>query len=499
MVALLLAQQYAKHGVKQQIIVLEQREDFRLEDRLDEEGGRIANSLKRSINLALSHRGMCALRAAGLSASSGDIIPMHARLMHDHAGRITAQPYGVGDQAIYSISRRGLNEMLLTELDKLGSDRVELRFGTKVMQVKQDGTLTYQAAPRNSDGSTVKGAAPTSVTLRCRYVLGADGAYSKVREEMRRYTRMDFGMSYIKHGYKELTIPPVRDEHGELQYAMQPWQGLHIWPRDQFMLIALPNPDKSFTCTLFFPLEGPDSLEAVDAGGAPAIEAYFAQHFPDVVPLIPNLVADYQASPNSALLQIKCEPYHAPGNRVAILGDAAHACVPFYGQGMNAAFEDCLLLSEILDECGMDTARALPEFSRRRARAGQALADLSFENYLEMRHHTASSLFLLRKRVESVLNRLSGGRWLPQYSMVAFTRTPYDEARRRARKQDRIINAMAYGIVATAATATLWGIKTFVQRNYPNALPTVNCSVTWPSWWTTTATASAPRVSSVRK
>jgi kynurenine 3-monooxygenase len=310
---------------------------------------------------------------------------------------------------------------------------------------------------------------------------------------------MDFGMAYIKHGYKELTIPPKIDAQGVAQYAMNPWQGLHIWPRDQFMLIALPNPDKSFTATLFFPLEGPDSLELVDAGGPPAILAYFQRHFPDVIPLIPDLVTDYQTSPNSALLQIKCDTYHAPGARVAILGDAAHACVPFYGQGMNAAFEDCLLLSEIMEEMDMDVSKALPEFTRRRARAGQALADLSFENYIEMRHHTASTLFLLRKRIESVFQRLSGGRWLPQYSMVAFTRTPYDEVVRRARKQDRVIETMARSIIVVAGAATVWGITALVKRNYPDALPQVNFSVTWPRWASSLTSSSNTTRATVRK
>lgn len=158
----------------------------------------------------------------------------------------------------------------------------------------------------------------------------------------------------------------------------------------------------------------------------------------------------------------------------------------------NAAFEDCLLLSEIMEEVGLDVSRALPEFTRRRAAAGQALADLSLENYLEMRHHTASSLFLLRKRVEAVFNRLSGGRWLPQYTMVAFTRTPYDEVVRRARKQDRIIHALANTLVIGAATAAAWGITALVKRHYPDALPQVNFSITWPSW--ATRSTAAPRV-----
>jgi kynurenine 3-monooxygenase len=186
---------------------------------------------------------------------------------------------------------------------------------------------------------------------------------------------------------------------------------VHIWPRDQFMLIALPNPDFSFTCTLFFPFEGPESLEGVVTDEE--IMAYFQRYFPDVIPVMPDLIADFKASPNSALLQVKCDPYHSPGNRVCILGDAAHAVVPFYGQGMNCAFEDCLILSEIMQEYDMDAQRALPEFSRRRVKAGQALAELSYQNYIEMRHDTASSLFLFRKKLEAVSRRIA---W-PTYNM----------------------------------------------------------------------------------
>lgn len=316
---------------------------------------------------------------------------MHGRLMHDLSGNITSQAYGVGDQAIYSISRRGLNEMLLNELDRLGSARVEVRYNAKVTGVKQDGTVTFTDEHHQTQ------------TVQALFVIGADGAYSRVREEMRRFTRMDFGMQYIKHGYKELTIPPATDADGKPCYAMQPWQGLHIWPRNEFMLIALPNPDFSFTCTLFFPFTGPDSLESVVTDED--ILAYFTRYFPDVIPLMPDLLSDFKASPNSALLQVRCDPYHAPGERVCILGDAAHAVVPFYGQGMNAAFEDCLLLSEIMQECDMDHHRALPEFSRRRVAAGHALADLSYQNYIEMRHHTASTLFLARKKLEKVRRR----------------------------------------------------------------------------------------------
>lgn len=324
--------------------------------------------------------------------------------MHDLSGHITAQPYGTGDQAIYSISRRGLNEMLLDELDKLPN--VEVRYSAKVIGVKQDGRVTYIDAFGHPQ------------TIDSLFVIGADGAYSKVREEMRRYTRMDFQMQYIKHGYKELTIPAVLGADGQPTYAMQPWQGLHIWPRDQFMFIALPNPDFTFTCTLFFPFEGPESLERVQTDEE--IIAYFQRYFPDVIPLMPDLIKEFKEAPNSALLQVKCDPYHSPGSRVCIMGDAAHAVVPFYGQGMNSAFEDALILSEIMEEFDLDPLRALPEFSRRRVKSGQALADLSYQNYIEMRHHTASSMFLIRKKIEAVRNTQNKKTGLCTHSNCSF-------------------------------------------------------------------------------
>lgn len=242
---------------------------------------------------------------------------------------------------------------------------------------------------------------------------------------------------------------------------MTPWQGLHIWPRDQFMLIALPNPDRSFTCTLFFPFSGPESLEGIETDED--ILAYFERYFPDVIPLMPDLIADFRTSPSSPLLQIKCDPYHSEGSRVMIIGDAAHAVVPFYGQGMNAAFEDCLIFSEIMQGCDMDFTRALPEFTARRCKSAQALADLSYQNYIEMRHHTGSSLFLLRKKVEALIHRVYPA-WIPQYSMVAFTRIPYDQAIVRARRQDRIIEFGTWIAIGGIAITALSVAKLILGR-----------------------------------
>lgn len=276
---------------------------------------------------------------------------------------------------------------------------------------------------------------------------------------------------------------------------MNPWQGLHIWPRQQFMLIALPNPDRSFTCTLFFPWTGPESIEHVQTDED--ILNYFNTYFPDVIPIMPDLIRDFRQSPNSPLLTVRCDPYHY-NDKLLLIGDAAHACVPFYGQGMNAAFEDGLLLYEVMKQCGNDHSRALPEFSRQRVQAGQALADLSLDNYIEMRAKTASTLFVLRKKLESVsatctlvfahmnvtcyhtplthvccavftcqvLHWMFPRSWIPLYTMVAFTRIPYDEAVRRGKRQDKILTwAAATTLTGLAAGLTVVGLKLYQRRN----------------------------------
>ena len=389
--------------------------------------GRLVVSNKRSVNLALSHRGICALKAAGVfSRLEPSLIPMHGRVMHSVDGSLSYQPYGHDEQAIYSINRQDLNALLLDELDK--QPGVTMLFNTKVSSINKDGDIVSQ----------------TGQVLPSLFTIGADGAYSAVRESMRRVMRMDFSMDYISCGYKELHIPATASG----DYALPHPNGLHIWPRKDFMLIALPNPDKSFTCTLFAPFTGPDGLDHINS--EEEVMAYFRQYYPDVIPLAPTLLEDYQSSPTSALLSVRCRPWTYKG-KVVLLGDAAHAVVPFYGQGMNAGFEDCLLLSEVLQAHNGAVSESLADFEQQRVAAGHALADLSLANFVEMRAKTASWLFLMQKRVEKYINLALPHYWIPLYSMVAFTRIPYDECVRRGDRQEKILKAVSGGLLVAGA------------------------------------------------
>ena len=429
MAAVLLARQ--GHSVR----VLEFRPDIRTsshsyKDDVPGHLGRLVQSNKRSVNLALSHRGMEALKAAQLfDAIEDKLIPMSGRVMHDVRGELTYQPYGHDHQAIYSINRADLNALLLDQLAALSS--VELLFEVKVTRIDKDGTIFSGDTPYTA-----------------RFTIGADGAYSAVRESMRRSMRMDFAMDYISAGYKELHIPPTP----EGDFALPHPHGLHIWPRKDFMLIALPNPDRSFTCTLFAPFTGPDGLDHVTSEAD--ILAYFQRYYPDVIPLAPTLVEDFLSSPTSALLSVRCRPWSYK-DRVLLLGDAAHACVPFYGQGMNAAFEDCLLFSELFAHCNNDVSATFAAFEAQRVAAGHALVDLSLANWVEMRAKTADWRFLLQKRVEKTLSALIPSLWTPLYSMVAFTRTPYDECVRKGQRQDRIIKAAGWAALGTGVAAVM--------------------------------------------
>ena len=433
MTALLLS----KHN-NANIIVLESRNDFRVHERVASEN-RLTDSLKRSINLALSYRGISALKRAGVfSAVEQSMIAMQSRVVHMPSGSISVQPYGTGDQAINSISRSDLNRLLLDELDK--QSNTKCLFDCKLQRIDSNGTVYYTDKSKQSH------------TINARFVVGADGAYSQVRASLQRLTRVDFSMQYIKHGYKELTIPAASSG----DYALSNPNGLHIWPRHEFMLIALPNPDKSFTCTLFAPFDGADGLDNVNSDDE--IITYFNKYFSDVIPLMPDLLNDYKQSPNSPLISVRTAPWIYK-DKIVILGDAAHACVPFYGQGMNAAFEDALLLDEIYQSKHGNPAETLFEFNKQRVAAGHALCDLSLDNYIEMRSKTANPLFIFKKKIESMIHWCIPNTWVPLYTMVAFTRTPYDECIRKGKQHDRILNigltTLATSIIATTTALAL--------------------------------------------
>lgn len=402
------------------------------ERRSDPRAGPVAAG--RSINLAISVRGLHALRQIGLDKAVLDAaIPMAGRMIHPVAGGTVFQPYGVqpGD-AINSVSRLGLNVALIEAASR--EAELQLHFDHRCTSVDLD-----QAAV---DFVTTEGG---TVRARGDFVVSADGAFSAVRAAMQRLDRFDYRQDYLAHGYKELSIPPGPDG----RHRLDP-NALHIWPRRSYMMIALPNIDGSFTCTLFYPHDGPGGFAAIQTDDD--VRIFFQRDFPDAVPLMPTLVEDWRANPTSSLVTVRCGPWHYR-DRVVLLGDAAHAVVPFYGQGANAAFEDCVVLCECLAECPGDRTRAFREFYARRKPHADALAELAIGNFVEMRDKTASRLFRMRKHYEKAMHRLLPRWYLPLYSMVTFSRIPYAEARDRARRQDRIVGAVAAALLCITIMA----------------------------------------------
>lgn len=364
-------------------------------------------SAGKSINLALSARGIRALELVGLKeAILSRALPMKGRMMHNESGSTDFQPYGTEGQYINSVSRGGLNKQLLELADE--NPNVEIFFEHKCMDVDlESGTAVFETA----DGKTV--------TVEADLVLGADGAFSAVRNKMMKSGRFNYSQSYLEHGYKELTIAPAHNG----DFALQP-DCLHIWPRGEYMLIALPNPDKTFTCTLFYPFEGKNSFSSL--AYEEDVLTFFDTHFNDAAPLMPNLVNDFFDNPTGALVTVRCYPWVR--DKAALIGDACHAVVPFYGQGMNCAFEDCVILDQCLDKYMPDWEKALNEYQRLRKPNADAIADLALQNFVEMRDKVGDEEFLHYKEIEHRLCELYPERFKSQYEMVTFTNIPYREA-----------------------------------------------------------------------
>ncbi len=374
----------------------------------------------RSINLAMSTRGWKALEKAGIREKIAEhAIPMHGRLMHDESGDLAFQPYGKKDQAIYSVSRGGLNLELLNIADSFGN--VHLYFDQRCRRVDLDAGEVQFVHTRTGEQTTVK--APL--------IFGTDGAFSVVRGAMQRTSRFNYSQSYLEYGYKELTIPPKADGAHRMDK-----NALHIWPRHNFMLIALPNIDGSFTCTLFLPFEDKeDAFENLQTDRE--VLSFFQKYFADAVPLMPDLLEDFKQNPTSSLVTIRCSPWHYD-HRVLLLGDASHAIVPFYGQGMNAGFEDCTILDELLEEHDEDWDRTIEAFNDTRIKDANAIADLALQNFVEMRDLVADPQFLLRKQIEKHLAEKHPDSFLPVYSMVTFSHLPYSEALQEVRAQNQL-------------------------------------------------------------
>ncbi|MCP3103734.1 FAD-dependent monooxygenase [Myxococcus sp. K15C18031901] len=412
LVGSLLAVYLAKRG--HDVEVLERRPDMRRE----------VVDAGRSINLAISTRGLHALRQVGLEDEAlRHAIPMRGRMIHPPQGALVFQPYGKDDsQHINSLSRAWLNQFLMTAAEATG--KVRFRFKQRVTHADFDtGVLTVRDDATGQERRE-----------QTRVLLGTDGSASAVRQGLEQVPGFAATQEQLGHGYKELTIPP--GPGGAFQMEKH---ALHIWPRGTFMLIALPNEDGSFTCTLFLPWKGPVSFESLDTPAR--LEAFFAERFPDAKALIPDLTEAFFSRPTGSMVTVKCAPWNV-GDRALVLGDAAHAIVPFFGQGMNCGFEDCVVLDGLLAR-RPSWDGVFEEMTRLRKTNADAIADMAVENFIEMRDSTGSPRFLLEKAVEKVLLNAFPGEFVSRYSLVSFSRVPYRLAYE--------VGAIAGGIVCELA------------------------------------------------
>ncbi|KAI5899766.1 FAD/NAD(P)-binding domain-containing protein [Schizophyllum commune H4-8] len=478
-VGCLAAMALAKRGWR--VDLYEGRADLRLPESRE-------NAALRSINLAMSHRGIIALQAVNPAAADrflADAIPMHGRMIHTPKGEERTVFYDRDNQHINSIDRAVLNQGLLDEVEALPG--VKLHFRHKVQNIDFDGKrMTVRDLETGQDRE-----------VQFDFCIGADGSYSVVRRQMMRVVRMDFEQKYMKDEYMELRMPPGRDADGQTMFLLHP-NRLHIWPRHSFMLIALPNKDKTFTCTLFAPSTEFDKLDTVDK-----FLSWFEHQFPDAYRLIGAdlLAKDYGRNPRCPLICTTSNPYHYK-DRAIILGDAAHAMVPFYGQGLNCGLEDVRVLGTILEANGITSekisedpsvvdprlASALAHYSETRHEDLVAICDLAQRNYIEMRHSVTTPMFLFKKAVDNVLYALSRrqrpslaafrttlasvpfpagypSEWIPLYTMVTFRPdVSYAVAQRKAERQARILTALGWLTASVVGTGSVLAAIAGYQR-----------------------------------
>ncbi|MBK8912725.1 MAG: FAD-dependent monooxygenase [Chlorobi bacterium] len=428
----LLAVYLARRGYA--VDLYERRPDMRVHD----VGG------GRSINLALSTRGLRALEGVGLQAEVlADAIRMPGRMIHALDGSLDFQPYGKVGEAINSISRSGLNIILLNAAERAG---VRVHFNARCESV----SLKERTATLVNDQTGER------TTIAPERLIAADGANSSLRAAMElEMPGFDSRTEWLEHGYKELEIPP--GPNGE--FLMEP-NALHIWPRHEFMMIALPNPNATFTCTVFAAFDGEDGFDTVL--GDDAVNGYFQRHFPDALPLMPTLLHDWRTNPSSRLGTVFCGPWHLDDWGL-LIGDAAHAIVPFYGQGMNCCFEDCFVLDTLLAD-SHDWGSIMPQFYALRKPNADAIARLAVANFFEMRSRVVDPHYLRKKSIEARLHELFPDRWMPLYSMVTFSTIGYAEALQRSGQQDALLQSVGFDTVEgalqqgkEATEKALWG------------------------------------------
>jgi kynurenine 3-monooxygenase len=378
------------------------------------------SSQRASINLSLCERGFQALDRVGIgNAVRACSVPSYGRLIHDERGSVAYQPYGDNGECTWAILRNDLNRLLIDFAEK--SFGVAFRFGERCLDLEPT-TTTIQFE------DTATGLVHNERATR---VFGADGVFSKIRSRLERLPRFNYSQLYLDHGYTELNMPSIEGA---------PWAdhrlSVHLWPRGGYLLLGLPNLDGSLVCSLHLPLEGETSFEALHT--EERLLRFLASSFPDAVDYMPNAAGDYFGHRINYLVTIRCFPWTFEG-RVALIGDAAHAIVPFFAQGVNAGFEDCLVLDQCLDEHGSDWKAAFRAYETRRKPDADAVSDLSLQHFHELRDHVGRPTFHLKKRIERRVSELYPERFVPLYSMVTFKATPYAEALRRGRELEALI------------------------------------------------------------
>ena len=399
-------------------------------------------SAGKSINLALSVRGWTALDAVGVGDEIRKIaIPMSGRVMHDLAGNLTYQPYGKEGQAIFSVSRGKVNATMMDIAEKHGNAIIHYNHDCRKVDLK-NGIVWLT---NNLTGEEIE--------AKADLIFGADGAFSAVRyNSMQKLDRFQYSQNFIADGYREILLPANADG----SYQMDK-NALHIWPRGRFMLIALANEDGSFTCTLFMPHEGGEN--AFDKlTSKEAVDNFFKTIFPDFYTMMPNIADAWEDHPLSALAIVRCYPW-AHG-KTALMGDAAHATVPFYGQGMNAGFEDCTVLNNLMHKHNHDWEAIFAEYSKERKPDGDALQDLSLDNYYVMRDFVADPAFLLRKKIEAKFSELYPDKWLPLYSQVTFSNIRYSVAYNQGKVQSEIMDQ----VMETPGIEQKWDSKEVMDK-----------------------------------
>ena len=397
--------------------IYERRSDMRIE----------SQSAGRSINLALSKRGIEALRNIGIYDDlKSELLPMRGRMIHDLRGKTNLQPYGQKhDEVIYSVSRAFLNKCLMNHIEKSDDVKIHFSFDLEKIDLNKSQLIFKNAQKR-----------------QFKQVMGSDGSSSCIRDFINLETDINFKKQPLGHGYKELTIPPSKSGGFRMKS-----DALHIWPRGEFMLIALPNTDCSFTCTLFMPMDGATSFSNVTS--ADEINDLFNKYFQDIILLNPHFIDEYQQNKVSPLYTVFCDKYHYQ-DRLVIFGDSAHAIVPFFGQGMNASFQDCTVLDSLIRRFDGDWAKVFPKFSEIHVQNGHAIANMALENYVEMRDSVNNDFFKKRRRLEFQLENEFKGRFVPRYSMVSFHTLPYHEVFHRGSIQLKLMNDYLTGSITRA-------------------------------------------------